>query len=590
MLQSTDKDGTGTSTYDGYDVIGQQSAGNGTTCTLVQQADGSYVAAGACPVPKWQPGQTGDSRQSYFYRILVTGYIADGRFYSLADVISSKDEAMTYTGNVEAPASRVMEVTISKISVPSVEFDPNGGTLPNGYIVVGKNGTVTAGQINARIPEWEGHTFDAWYTEAEGGARQTEDIINITGKQTLYAHWKMVVDPARNAPTANDLTYNGKAQALVTRPVELPAGCEKIEYSLGGVDWTDDPPTAVDAGAYTVKVRYVGDGAHAYADGADVQVTVKPKPITDGDVKFNGPADFAYVYATQATGDAMPQGPIESVSSTLASGSLSLSNGTEYTVEGAPQYDVGSYTMVVKGMGNFCGEVTQAYSIKKATFEGDLEEAYKPTVNKTDGKDGLVYNAGPQTLVNAPTSLPAGYVEVRYSIDGGKTWAIETPTATDAGDYTVQVRYVGDRSHEDFTIFPLTARIVKRCVKIQGDSNTVTYNGAVQRITGYSANVSGGPDDAEGLADQAHRVTNLSYPRLGHCQGRVHGRVHACGRVRGQDSGRRRRRRFGQLRSHAHNRQACDYGGGGDRRRNRRRGGHRQIWRRGGRRGRGLSG
>ena len=305
VLQSTDESGTGTSTYDGYDVIAQQSASHGSTCTLVQQADGSYVATGACPVWKCQPVQTGESRQPYSYRILVTGYIADGRFYSLENVISSKEKAMTYTGNDEDPASCEMEVTIPGISVPSVEFDPNGGTLRNGCIVVENNGAVTAGQISTRIPTWEGHTFDAWYTEAEGGARQTTGITNITGKRTLYAHWKMVVDPVGNAPTANDLTYNGEAQALVTKPGELPAGCEKIEYSLDGVDWTDDLPSAFDAGAYTVKVRYVGDGAHAYADGADVQATVRPKPITADDVDFNGPADFAYVYDTQATGDAM---------------------------------------------------------------------------------------------------------------------------------------------------------------------------------------------------------------------------------------------------------------------------------------------
>ncbi len=865
VLYGTTAAGVDGGTYDGYDIIVQQSAGNGSTCTLVQQQDGSYVATGSFPVWKWQPGQTGEARKSYYHRILVTGYIANGTFFSLDNVISPKADAMVYTGSA---ASRTMEVTISEISVPSVEFDPNGGTIQNGYIVVPKGGTVTAAQINAKVPVWEGHTFDAWYTEPKGGSKQSAGITNIQGKQTLYAHWKMVIDPTKNAPTAKDLTYNSQAQELVNAPSELPAGCKKIQYSLDGTNWTDDLPKAVDAGTYTVKVRYVGDGAHADADGADIKVTIKPKPLTsedvvatgmgtsliysgtaqgptvsvkdgtttlaegtstepkdyvlsnttattagsyavtvtgqgnytgsvqvpytiapyelgasdrleignvtnyvyngtdqrpsnvtvslngtalregadfeiaypaesvnagnyeitvtlknnykgtakkgykitpkpltadmvvdapntfvfsgqpqgpaitikdgtttltkdadylltgetavgvgdgykavvtgtgnymgrvekpfsitpyvlgeddkveiifdggdgsdeftynradqrpdaskisvkitkadgtevtlgadalnvkylkaDGtqittdngstdagtyqvqvelkstsgysgsaargyvinpkpitaaDVQFDGPEGFEYTYATQTGGDGMPQGPNETVTSLLSTSTnpTTLVKNQDYTVADAPKYDAGSYTMLVKGTGNFCGEVTKPYTIRKAqTKESDLTDANKPTVNKTDGKDGLVYNADEQVLVSNPTTMPKGYVEVLYSTDGGTTWTTE-PKGTDVGVYTVQVKYVGDKNHEDFTIDPLTAKIVKRPVTITGESATKTYNGKVQKLESFSANVSTGAGDNEGFANSDHHESNLSYLASGTAKGEYEG-------------------------------------------------------------------
>ena len=74
---------------------------------------------------------------------------------------------------------------------------------------------------------------------------------------------------------------------------------------------------------------------------------------------------------------------------------------------------------------------------------------------------GLVYNGEKQNLLTVPEELPVGYGSVLYSLDGGINWTPAIPTATDAGQYAVIVKYMGDSRHEDFTDDEVTAIIEK---------------------------------------------------------------------------------------------------------------------------------
>ena len=64
-----------------------------------------------------------------------------------------------------------------------------------------------------------------------------------------------------------------------------------------------------------------------------------------------------------------------------------------------------------------------------------LTDDQKPTA-----KSGLVYNNNQQELVNEPVNPRAG-VTVQYSVDNGQNWGNAIPMGTDAGDYTVKVKY-----------------------------------------------------------------------------------------------------------------------------------------------------
>ena len=82
-------------------------------------------------------------------------------------------------------------------------------------------------------------------------------------------------------PTANTLVYTAESQVLVAAPTSLVDGYTKVQYSLdGGKTWADEVPTGIDAGDYTIKVKYVGDDNHTTFVGADLTATIKQRPVT----------------------------------------------------------------------------------------------------------------------------------------------------------------------------------------------------------------------------------------------------------------------------------------------------------------------
>ena len=79
------------------------------------------------------------------------------------------------------------------------------------------------------------------------------------------------------------------------------------------------------------------------------------------------------------------------------------------------------------------------------------------------GIDGLVYNGGAQTLIAAGTATGG---EMQYKLGENGAYSAKLPTATDAGDYTVYYKVVGDADHEDSAERSLTVTIRKAAVTI----------------------------------------------------------------------------------------------------------------------------
>lgn len=72
------------------------------------------------------------------------------------------------------------------LSVRSVYFDANGGTVGTEYIKLPYNSTF--GELPK--PSRDYYTFDGWYTDADGGDLITEEsIMTALTDMTLYAHW-----------------------------------------------------------------------------------------------------------------------------------------------------------------------------------------------------------------------------------------------------------------------------------------------------------------------------------------------------------------------------------------------------------------
>ena len=167
-----------------------------------------------------------------------------------------------------------------------VTFDPNGGTVtPTGKTVV--NGE-KYGELPT--PTRAGHNFVGWYTKTTGGQNVTsETIVNLSGNQTLYAHWESVSSWV-NKPTIRLSATEPDAYGKVQVSIHISES-DKIAYYAFGVEY-DSSIFEVDtsAGDYVDKGGRIGLSL-ASVDGtfhgtSNFQYNHNWKSVEDGDIKI----------------------------------------------------------------------------------------------------------------------------------------------------------------------------------------------------------------------------------------------------------------------------------------------------------------
>ena len=109
--------------------------------------------------------------------------------------------------------------------------------------------------------------------------------VTVVIKSTNYEDITLTVNvnatnklvPTVTAPTANALTYNGAEQALVTAG-KTTGGT--MLYRLDDSEWSEQIPTAKNAGEYTVWYKVQGNAEYADVAEQSVIVTVAKKAVT----------------------------------------------------------------------------------------------------------------------------------------------------------------------------------------------------------------------------------------------------------------------------------------------------------------------
>ena len=109
--------------------------------------------------------------------------------------------------------------------------------------------------------------------------------VTVVIKSTNYEDITLTVNvnatnklvPTVTAPTANALTYNGAEQALVTAG-KTTGGT--MLYRLDDSEWSEQSPTAKNAGEYTVWYKVQGNAEYADVAEQNVTVTVAKKSVT----------------------------------------------------------------------------------------------------------------------------------------------------------------------------------------------------------------------------------------------------------------------------------------------------------------------
>lgn len=128
-----------------------------------------------------------------------TAYIRTGP-YQVKDLVGTmnRGETLQVVGSVINSYNHTWMKTADGYYVHADKLTLYSETQAQSYYVILDDGSVcsriivTNGETYDHLPTpaKEGYTFDGWYTAASGGVRVTSTTtVNLTGNQTLYAHW-----------------------------------------------------------------------------------------------------------------------------------------------------------------------------------------------------------------------------------------------------------------------------------------------------------------------------------------------------------------------------------------------------------------
>ena len=336
------------------------------------------------------------------------------------------------TANGYNPATGSATVAISKADItptvslegwtygetaktPSVSGNTDNGTVTYTYAAKGST------DFSATVPTNAGdYTVKATVAETDNynGGEATADFTIAKAAITITADDKS----SKYGDDLVALTYT-------------VGGAYKTGDDLGVTVSTTATKTS-DVGEYPITVSWI-ENANYTATLVNGKYTITKTGLTVTATGYSGTYDGA------AHGISVDVGS-SGATVYYAATELTAENYTTVGSTTAPTYtDAGEYTVyfyVVSG--NYDPDTvsgSKTVSISKAT--GTATDAQKPTA-KTD----LVADNTDQALVTAPASLPEGYTAIQYSLDG-ETWTDTIPTGKDAGDYTVNYKYVGDSNH-----------------------------------------------------------------------------------------------------------------------------------------------
>ena len=359
---------------------------------------------------------------------------SNGGNYTFTEV--TKDfNIVAKKGEVKITNGNALNVTYGT-ALPEVEYTKNNS---NGVV------TVTYYSDEACQTEISKPTdVGTYWVKAAMAADQSfgaaEDVVSFTiskAPATVTA-----------APTANTLTYNGEAQALVAAGT---SGGGTMVYSLTkDGEYTTTVPTATDAKTYTVWYKVVGDANHSDSEPASVEVTIAAKNISG--VTVESIADQPY------TGEALKP------ALTVKDSDKVLFEDTDYTVVYSENTYVGTASVTIAGKGNYEGNVTKTFNITTAAQEpvitpsatvtkGGNTVDLKPLVTNAKGSVAFSINgeANGCTIGNGvlTSGENSGEVKIRVSIstvdaNGDEVYEYDAYTKQEAITVTVVDKTKGD--------------------------------------------------------------------------------------------------------------------------------------------------
>ena len=160
-----------------------------------------------------------------------------------------------------------------------------------------------------------------------------------------------------------------------------------------------------------------------------------------------------------------------------------------------------AYTYATKGSTSFSATVPTAagnYTLKASVPAIGIYTAAEATadftITKADGSltaptavSDLIYSGKAQALISAGSSTTG---TIQYSLDG-TTYGTDLPTGTDAKEYTVYYKSVGDKNHNDVAAASLKVTIAPKSVTVTAEDKTKVYGADDPTLTATVAGTIG---------------------------------------------------------------------------------------------------
>lgn len=319
----------------------------------------------------------------------------------------------------------------------------------------------------------------------EGGEEYTAEPIGAKNAGTLVIYYKvsmpsyedvlgsvtMVIAPKQVKVVWDklELVYNGKEQTPTAHLEGVLEG-EECSFSISG--------TAVNVGKATASVSELANSNYALPDDTSTEFTVNPLPITGAVATLGDALRYNGAQQTQTV-------------SGVTLGEFVLTQN-DYTVLENVNTDAGAYKLVIKGIGNFTGEVSVDYSIAKAVY--DMSAVTLPSRE-------FVYDVREHsTLVLG--KLPAG-VTVSYP-EGA---------FTSIGKHTAVASFTGDAKNYE-PISDITAEVVIKSAELSAKTKDSLElpDVVVRALGGFDPSLS---ITAQKTRDSGADVYNVSFLRDG---------------------------------------------------------------------------
>lgn len=373
-------------------------------------------------------------------------------------LVKGTDYNVVYTGNTDKGVNTA-KATISPAGTGDGFYTGEASVNYSIRKVLSSTNGFMIFPVTDPMPQYTGEAIKTQLTVTEMGVAQ---YVLQEGTDYEVECWNNVKAGTANYKLTGKGLYMGESEGnffILQRDLS-----EDMASAMTGVVYSGNPQYPDVVITYNGKQLVRGTAENAaecdyfltYKDNTDAG---QGKATVTGVNNFKGTLNLTFQIAAKALtedmianiDDVTYDGNAKQPAPEVKYGDITLNAGTDYTVSYENNTGAGTATLTITSTAqnpNYSGSASKNFTIQKA----NVNVTATPTV-----KNDLVYTSQPQALLNAGT-VEGGTMQ--YSLDGTE-YAATVSTGTDAGQYKVYYKVVGDDNHNDVAAQTLDVTIGK---------------------------------------------------------------------------------------------------------------------------------